>query len=95
MRAMMLTVAMIAVLAGCREEAAPDPVADSGGDAPRCGAEALQDLVGLPFDAGLLPGGNGPVRVIRPGMAVTRDYRLDRLNVHLDDSDVVTAIDCG
>jgi len=35
------------------------------------------------------------MRVIRPGDAVTLDYRPDRLNVRLDDDDVISEIGCG
>jgi hypothetical protein len=37
----------------------------------------------------------GTVRVIRPGTMVTRDYRTDRLNIMLDDKDIVTKVYCG
>ena len=42
-----------------------------------------------------LASGSKTVRVIRPGMAVTMDYRIDRLNVDLNDKDVVTRVHCG
>lgn len=35
------------------------------------------------------------VRVIKPGMAVTMDYRSDRLNVELDEANKITALRCG
>jgi len=35
------------------------------------------------------------VRVIKPGMAVTMDYRSDRLNVELDDVNTIKALRCG
>ncbi|GGK16552.1 I78 family peptidase inhibitor [Luteimonas terricola] len=35
------------------------------------------------------------VRVIRPGMAVTMDYRAGRLNLHLDDAGRITRVTCG
>jgi hypothetical protein len=35
------------------------------------------------------------IRWIRPGDAVTMDYRLDRLNILLDASNVVTSFNCG
>ena len=35
------------------------------------------------------------IRWIRPGMAVTMDYRFDRLNIHLDASNAVTRLTCG
>ena len=35
------------------------------------------------------------VRVIRPGTMVTKDYRIDRLNVAVEDDDTVTKFYCG
>ncbi|MEM8978396.1 MAG: I78 family peptidase inhibitor [Pseudomonadota bacterium] len=36
-----------------------------------------------------------PVRVIRPNQAVTKDYREDRLNIHLNADDVIVRLSCG
>lgn len=81
-------------LAGCQMAPAlpADPV-DPGADA--CGAAQLQYLVGQPesvldgmrFDA--------PVRVIRPGMAVTMDYRPDRLNIEIDARNRIARVHCS
>jgi len=35
------------------------------------------------------------VRVIRPGTAVTMDYRGDRLNLKTDDGGVILSVSCG
>ena len=35
------------------------------------------------------------VRVIRPGQAVTQDYRTDRLNLETDDAGIVVRTHCG
>ena len=35
------------------------------------------------------------VRVVKPGMAVTMDYRIDRLTVMLDDNGRIESISCG
>lgn len=65
-----------------------------------CDAAAVQDLVGRPFteavgkDA-LARSKSKAMRLIRPGMAVTMDFRNDRLNVDVDDKNVITAIRCG
>jgi len=37
---------------------------------------------------------SGRVRVIRPGMAVTMDYREDRVNLDVDADNRVTAVRC-
>jgi hypothetical protein len=39
--------------------------------------------------------GSGLIRPIAPGQAVTRDYRRDRINVHIDGDNAITGIDCG
>lgn len=60
-----------------------------------CDAEALGYLVGQDFaevDHETLP---RPYRAIRPGMAVTMDYREDRTNFDLDENDRVLRVYCG
>ncbi len=63
--------------------------------ADQCGASDLQYLVGKP--AVLLDGMrfSQEVRVIQPGMAVTMDFRGDRLNFWLNDRDVIERVICG
>lgn len=39
--------------------------------------------------------GANSVRVLKPGMAMTMDYRDDRLNIELDDHDVIVKVGCG
>ncbi len=60
-----------------------------------CGADGLQGLVGQHVS---VLGGmsfDGPVRVIRPGDAVTMDYNPDRLNVEVNDAQRILRIFCG
>jgi hypothetical protein len=35
------------------------------------------------------------VRVLKPGMAATMDFRDDRLNLQLDEHDVIVKVSCG
>ncbi len=35
------------------------------------------------------------VRVIRPGQAVTMDYRADRVNIKLNERDAIVGVSCG
>lgn len=92
------------LLAGCGglntapgpEPAPPPRVAD----ADACGAERVQDRIGRAYDAALgeairAESGAASMRVVRPGEAVTLDYRPDRLNVRLDEDDVIAEIACG
>ncbi len=82
-------VACVPVMSGTT----PPPVllADLGA----CGGNALHALVGHP--ATTLPdkGGWGALRIIKPGMMVTMDYSATRLNVRVDGSDKILALDCG
>jgi hypothetical protein len=78
-------------LTACQPDlaAAPDPMA------PTCGADALQALVGEPLSAFTAPPQARAVRVIGPDMAVTMDYRPDRLNVEHDRDQVIRRVSCG
>lgn len=62
-------------------------------------AQALGVWIDHPYEEAqsvLTPSGPvATIRVIRPGTMVTRDYRIDRLNVDLDEKDTVRKIYCG
>lgn len=58
-----------------------------------CPAPAFQEFVGQPYANARFDWPS--LRVIRPGDPVTRDYRQDRLNIDLDEADVITRIWCG
>lgn len=78
------------LLAGC--VATPvKPVEPVG----QCGASELQYLVGQP---GAVLNGmrfSQDLRVIQPGMPVTMDFRADRLNIWLNQSDRIERVTCG
>jgi hypothetical protein len=77
------------LLSGCVMEPMPPAEPDE------CGASQLQYLVGKP---GVVLDGmrfSRDVRVIQHGMAVTMDYRADRLNFWLDRRDVIERVTCG
>lgn len=98
-KAMVLPVAALLTLAACApkaEETATAPVAGEGA----CDATAAQAYVGKALTedmqtAALRATGSKTVRVIRPGMAVTMDYRQDRLNIEVDEAGVIKAVRCG
>lgn len=86
----------LVALAACATPQAADPRIDNpalgeGG----CDAEMLGYLVGQSIgeiDVETLP---QPRRIIRPGQAVTMDYRAERTNIELDDEDRVVRVSCG
>ena len=94
----MKALALIAVplgLAACSyERPAPvEPIRE-------CNADRVQTLVGRDATPPTVKQAQDQanartVRVIKPGMAVTMDYRMDRLNVELDQANKITALRCG
>ena len=72
-----------------------EPLPPSSDPVDACGASRFQYLVGQP---GVMLDGmqfSQDVRVIQHGMAVTMDYRADRLNFWLDRRDVIERVVCG
>jgi len=93
------------VLAGLLLSGCTVPEGDVNEDVPvygegRCDAAAAQALVGREASAelgaeALERTGARTIRWIQPGQAVTMDYRMDRLNIELDERNRVKAIRCG
>lgn len=89
-------------LAACAQDT-PAPTAEpptgavsgapDGTDA--CGAKANARLIGLPLSDPSVPPASPKVRHIRPGDAVTEDYRIERLNIYVTGADVIESINCG
>lgn len=88
MRAMGI-VAGLLMLAACAPQAGP--ASPPGPD--ECGAAALSSLIGAP--AAAAPAPSETVRVIRPGDAVTLDYRAERLNVEIGEDGRIERLRCG
>ncbi len=87
-----LSATMLLVLAAC-EPIPPGPPSLPPPDA--CGASALQGLLGQPASVLQAMRFAGPVRVIRPGMAVTMDYSPERLNIEIDAEEIIARVTCG
>lgn len=88
---------MAVLLGGC-VAAVPVTVPVEGGG--RCDAAKVQDLVGQVLTeemqrSALATSGARSLRVVPPGMAVTMDYREDRLNIDTDAAGKVLAVKCG
>lgn len=60
-----------------------------------CHAKALARLVGKPITDPAVPPASRTVRHIRPGDAVTEDFRIERLNIYMTAADVIERINCG
>ena len=83
-------IALIA-LAGCTaaEPPLPPQIEDT------CGAARFADLIGQDATALEKVLLLGPVRVIRPGDAMTMDFRPDRVNFKINAKETIQMIDCG
>jgi len=92
-------VAALLLLAACATQASPPPPG-GGSSTGVCNAEPAQSVVGQAYADALAAelqakAGAKLLRVIRPGQAVTMDFREDRLNVELDESGKVKRVSCG
>ena len=96
----MLLAALLPLTMACAALPAEDEAEPAGGPGNRCDASPLGNLVGrdatraLGAEA-LRRSGARALRWIRPGDAVTMDYREDRLNIHLDARNRVERFACG
>lgn len=80
-------------LAGCGATVPGNGPRQAPVGADTCNAVAYQGLVGQDAVVALqIP---DPKRSYRPDEAITQDFNPARVNVVLDDTDVITAITCG
>ncbi|GAB2518021.1 I78 family peptidase inhibitor [Lysobacter humi (ex Lee et al. 2017)] len=92
----------VAALAACSTTAAPpmsDPNPPSDGTAS-CNAAPAQTMVGQVATAANVEqartlAGARIARIIKPGMMVTMEYIEGRLNIDVDEKNVMTHIRCG
>ncbi|AXA70317.1 hypothetical protein CE205_06675 [Achromobacter insolitus] len=72
----------------------------SMGGGKTCDAAALQSQIGQKATPSVMEdlrtrSGSATARMLRPGQLVTMEYNATRLNLIVDDKDVMTAIRCG
>jgi hypothetical protein len=100
MKAMLAAGGAMLMTMACATVPPGEDVPEIGDPRYQCNAEGLGDLVGrqatqeLGADA-LRRSNSRSLRWIRPGDAVTMDYRPDRLNIHLDARGRVERFNCG
>jgi hypothetical protein len=99
-RALLGTCSLLCVLSAC---AAPAPVnmpPPGGTPVAACDATPIAWAVGQVADDALverarIESGSTSVRVLRPGMVITREFNGARLNVRVDNARVVLSVGCG
>lgn len=92
-------------LAACAPNARDgDPVAGSPAAPPpateSCDATRVQSFVGQTASDDVVEraragAGASTARTLKPGQAVTMEYLEGRLNIHVDESEVITELHCG
>ncbi|WHU03938.1 I78 family peptidase inhibitor [Sphingomonas sp. NIBR02145] len=89
------TIATALLVAGCMNDGRPTPM-----PGPRiCNAGVVQRFIGAPMSPQLQPrlrarSGASSVRVVRPGEAVTMDFRRDRLTVDVNQRGRISGLRC-
>lgn len=101
-RVTLLSLFAVAALAGC---SAKDTSSDAASQMPpeqsaSCDAKAAQALIGKIIDPTLTEqarrdAGASVARVLRPHQPVTMEYNSQRLNIDVDDHQVVQQVNCG
>ncbi|MDX1298053.1 MAG: I78 family peptidase inhibitor [Pseudomonas sp.] len=97
LRHSLASLSLLALLAGCSSPQPAQSVAEISGD---CSVEKLQGERGQQasakqIEALQLKANAKFVRVLAPGDAATLDYNLQRLNIHIDESETITRLTCG
>lgn len=95
--------ALAAILvASCTTMAAEDPTPPAQGETPgyTCRSEGLDAFIGREptseAGAGILAKSGAKVlRWLTPGMVITMEFRSDRVNVTIDSSNRIEAINCS
>ena len=91
---MRFMIVSLLVLAGCGGVATNTGPRTPGAAGPdTCNAAAYAGLIGQ--DAVTALAVPDPKREYRLGQPVTSDFVANRINIKLDDTDVIVAIDCG
>ncbi|QUJ76433.1 hypothetical protein KDD17_16360 [Sulfitobacter albidus] len=90
MRYAILTAVLVA---GCGAVVPPAGGGAPAGGPDTCGAAAQQGLIGQDAAAALIV--PEPKRVYRTDEAVTQDLVPERVNVLLDETDVIVSVSCG
>ncbi|MBB4866666.1 hypothetical protein HNP46_005573 [Pseudomonas nitritireducens] len=104
-RVTMLSLLAVAALAGCSSkdsspDAAPLAADNSSAMTGTCNAKAVQSIVGKVVTPTLTEearrdAGASVARVLTPHQPVTMEYNSQRLNIDVDDSQVVKQVSCG
>ena len=80
--------------------ATPDASTGDGATMAACNADAVQSLVGQEATEAVLEqaktgSGAALVRALKPGEPATMEFRADRIDIRLDENNVIQSLHCG
>lgn len=89
--------ALLALLAGCSSQPPAQQAAEISGD---CDVEQVHGVLGQTASSELIEqvlqqANAKTLRVLAPGDAATMDYNPQRLNIDIDESEVIIRLTCG
>lgn len=88
---LMALVAASAALAGCQSSSTPRTVTTED----PCGAQQYKHLIGTNASELDMKQFKEGTRLLYPTTPTTRDYRIDRLNIHADKNGKIIRLDCS
>lgn len=101
LRVLLSAIAVPTILAACTTTTAAPPMSDPQPPAQaQCRQDAAQSLVGQPatpanVDRARQLAGATTARVLKPGQMVTMEFIEGRLNIDVDEKNVILRLRCG
>lgn len=97
LRHALTSLSLLALLAGCSSQPPAQQAAEISGD---CDVEQVHGALGQTASAELIEqvqqqANAKTLRVLAPGDAATMDYNPQRLNIDIDESEVIIRLTCG
>ncbi|WP_422909967.1 I78 family peptidase inhibitor [Pseudomonas sp. MAC6] len=97
LRHALTSLSLLALLAGCSSQPPAQQAAEISGD---CDVEQVHGALGQTASSELIEqvqqqANAKTLRVLAPGDAATMDYNPQRLNIDIDESEVIIRLTCG
>ncbi|MFG0722089.1 I78 family peptidase inhibitor [Pseudomonas sp. GLN_6] len=97
LRHALTSLSLLALLAGCSSQPPAQQAAEISGD---CNVEPVHGVLGQTASSELIEqvqqqANAKTLRVLAPGDAATMDYNPQRLNIDIDESEVIIRLTCG
>ena len=97
LRHLLASLSMLTLLAGCSSPPTAEQAAEISG---ACNVDTIRGVLGQTANAARIEqvqqqANANTLRVLAPGDAATMDYNPQRLNIDIDESEVIIRLTCG